>query len=55
MARKYTPREIVEMLEAQQDAGRIAMVIEAFWPTIKDALLAYHDQTAGKLVKSRNL
>jgi hypothetical protein len=38
---RYGPAEIVTLLEGQQLAGSLARTVEAFWPTIKAALLAY--------------
>lgn len=37
----YTPSEIVGFLEGPQTAGCLARTIEAFWPTIKAALIEY--------------
>lgn len=49
----YSPADIVEQLEAEHDAGHIAVVVEAFWPTIKAALLAYDKATNSAKVKPR--
>ena len=38
---RYGPAEIVTLLEGPQRAGSLARTVEAFWPTIKAALLAY--------------
>lgn len=37
----YTPAEIATMLEEPQEGHNIARICDAFWPTIKAALLAY--------------
>lgn len=38
----YTPKQIAAMLgDGPQDAVDLADTVDAFWPTIKAALLAY--------------
>jgi hypothetical protein len=37
----YGPAEIPTLLEGPKLAGPLARAVEAFWPTIKAALLAY--------------
>jgi hypothetical protein len=39
--RAYTPSEIADLIGAPHTAGSLAQTIEAFWPTIRDALKAY--------------
>jgi hypothetical protein len=46
-----TPAQIVDLLEWQVDAGRIAAVIEAFWPAIRRALMDYDKKTNSTLVR----
>lgn len=41
MAKKFTPAEIAEQFERPMQSGEVARLVDAFWPTIKAALLAY--------------
>jgi hypothetical protein len=50
---EYSPAEIVALFENPNgvDAVDIARIVSAFFPTIKEALLAYDKITEGKKVK----
>ncbi len=43
MPTKYSPAEIVGLLEMRQSAHHVAATVAAFWPTIRSALLAYQE------------
>jgi hypothetical protein len=47
---RYGPAEIVTLLEGPKLAGSLARTVEAFWPTIKAALLAYERTHPEKVV-----
>jgi hypothetical protein len=46
---RYGPAEIATLLEGPQLARSLARTVEAFWPTIKAALLAYEQTRPEKV------
>lgn len=48
--RTLSAAEIAEYLGQEHTAGSLAAGVAMFWPTIKDALLAYDKLTLGKKV-----
>lgn len=53
----YTPAQIVELFTPSRglQGHEVAMLMSAFWPTIKDALLAYDKATGGAKVAPRSV